>query len=162
MQKSLFFALALAIAMLGTGCNAHRNEPASKQKTYKYDFFDEPCLNWGAGQGTIKQWMMERNYSLQKTAKQDSYDMIYYKPKKSEMSTVLAFDPMFGYEMAIVYVLTSEVSYQEMLSYLSERYDYSSVGLTYFVTDDGKTLIQLTTITSGGVSAHAVIYSEFK
>lgn len=162
MQKSLFFVLALAIAMLGTGCNKHRNEPSSKQKTYQYHFYDEPCLNWGAGQATVKQWMAEQGYSIMKTAKQDGLDMIYFNPKKSEMSTVLAFNPMFGYEMAIVYILTGEVSYKEMLSYLSERYNYSSEGWTYFNTADGKTLIQLTTITSGGVSAYAIIYTEVK
>ncbi len=133
---------------------------------YQYNFYDEPYLKWGAGQATVKQWMSQQNYTILKTAKQDGLDMIYYNPKKMEMSTVLAFDPIFGYKMVIVYVQASEVSYDEMIGYICERYDFMYVsqsdGFAHFCTHDNKTSVEFGQITKSGITAHAIIYSEMQ
>lgn len=162
MKKTILFALAFAIAMLGTGCKSHQNEPTQKQKTYKYDFFDEPCLNWGAGQATVRQWMLQHGFTYFQSSIVDGESILYYNPKKNETITALGFNNFSGYEMAIVYILASEVSINEMDYFLSERYErgpWRDNMLGTYRTKDNLTDVEWGLTFSNGIEYYTIYYT---
>ena len=125
--------------------------------TGKYNTFKEPCLQWGAGKSTVKNFMT--GYTIQS----ESDDNLFYKAKLKEMLTGYSFKSG-KLNLSSVVLLPSVVDAEEMVGYLAERYVYVTKNESEyyygFATPDTKSVVilQLTTISSQVV--YMVAYGE--
>lgn len=165
MKKFLFLALlAAAIACTQTACQTQNqpeqpNEP--EQPDYKYYLYDEPNLEWGASKSNVKKWMADKGYSVVSEENQDGYICTIYNGKYEEEFVLLMFDAQTSkYTNALVYIKYTNT--ENIVEYLSERYEINSDGdFYYYLTKDKKTIIFVDWQDISDIMYCVVSYSQY-
>ena len=127
----------------------------------RYYYFSEPCIQWGANMDAVRTYMFSYRFS-----DGDESMISYYGTNKEDFYSYL-FDSDQKLTDVIVEIKKSELTTDQLLNYLSERYvkmaigaDESEVDLEYFFKSiDGKTIIDL--IDYHDYSEYYVWYFEY-
>ena len=119
--------------------------------------FKEPCLQWGANKSTVKNFMKDFSLAYEED------DGLSYHGKYKEESTIYYFEDG-ELSVSTVALLTSKVSYNELMAFLKEKYDFikhdNENDVDLFMTKDKKSGIGLTKTDGDSENAYFVTYID--
>lgn len=150
MKKILYLVLPVIFLMCFSSCD--KNDATDPK--YKYDLFDEPCLNWGESQSLVYNWMIEHGFQI----KENTEGIITYQANKQAKEIIQRFDD--GLSTTFVYVNSKVTSETDINGYLSERYVFikdEEDAKKYTTTDNKTTIIFYEVIEDG---AYTIVYKK--
>ncbi|MCQ2740482.1 MAG: hypothetical protein MJ237_09720 [bacterium] len=150
MKKILYLVLPILFLMCFSSCD--KND--AKEPQYKYDLFDEPCLNWGESQSLVCNWMIEHGFQV----KENTEGIITYQANKQAKEMIQRFDD--GLSITFVYINSKVTSETDIKGYLSERYVFikdEEDAKKYTTTDNKTTIIFYESIEDG---VYTIVYQK--
>lgn len=112
---------------------------------YEYSdiLFETPCLDWGASVATVKNYMDNKGFVMNRDWSAADNSIIYYEPKYKEKYTYYLFEQELLKTSSVWFekTATSVSELESIVKNTNANYWFTSDGSIYYKSSDGKSTI---------------------